>query len=642
MQLGYLYSRYPVISQTFCDMEMLELERRGYDLLIGSVHAPLTSLRHEHFNRFRSPVHYAPPAAILRLWEKKTREAERWPEALIERHESKYGPAYKASLRARNATYFAALFERHGITHFHVHFANRAAHTALFVREITGIPFSITAHGQDFMSDLGQDELLREICMTAEFVAAETDYSRDLLRGRCPEAAHKIHRVYNGLDLANLPSPTREERIPGPVTILSVGRLVPFKGFEILLEACAELDLRNFDFRCQIIGDGPLREKLEGMIASLKLHRRVELCGSRSQEEVYARLRSCDIFALASVVDAESASDVFPTVIMEAMACARPVVSTRLAGIPESVVDGLTGLLVPPNDWQEFADALDKLVRDPALRQRMGDAGRHRMETDFSVAKTIEPLHELLTAALTAAPARGPSAATGAKEKQTAYLIERWPDERLPFLEMELRGLQRNGVAHMPFIFQPPVEAELSPKANDLVTSFAYLPDAMVIEAEWQNNLPLVRELEAIYANLKHRPPSALFLEQARIALILRRLFLQHNIAHVHATSSRTLLCALLLKRLLGLSISVAIEAKPVLSEPFIFEAFDQCVGGRSNNRELLARRGRGFLFDQTLEKPSVNDIGPWLTKKARIDWTGARPFWQEWSEQLTGWTRQP
>jgi glycosyltransferase involved in cell wall biosynthesis len=275
-------------------------------------------------------------------------------------------------LRARNATYFAALFERHGITHFHVHFANRAAHTALFVKEITGIPFSVTAHGQDFMSDLGQDELLREICMTAEFVAAETDYSRDLLRGRCPEAAHKIHRVYNGLDLANLPTPTREERTPGPVTILSVGRLVPFKGFEILLEACAELDLRNFDFRCQIIGDGPLRDKLEGMIASLKLHRRVELCGSRSQEEVYARLRSCDIFALASVVDDEGASDVFPTVIMEAMACARPSVSTRLAGIPESVIDGLTGLLVPPNDWQEFADALDKLVRDPALRPADG------------------------------------------------------------------------------------------------------------------------------------------------------------------------------------------------------------------------------------------------------------------------------
>lgn len=640
MQLAYLYSRYPVISQTFCDMEMLELERRGEKLLIGSVHAPLTSLRHEHFSRFRSPVYYAPPPAVMRLWEKKTREAERWPESLIERHEHKYGPAFKAKLRARNASYFAALFERHGITHFHVHFANRAAHTALFVKEISGIPFSVTAHGQDFMSDLGQNDLLREIFQAAEFVAAETDFSRDHLHSRCPEAAHKIHRVYNGLDLLSLPAASREERSPGPVTILSVGRLVSFKGFEILLEACAELERRNFDFRCQIIGDGPQREKLSTMIEVLGLKRRVELCGSLSQDEVFARLRNCDIFALASVVDADGASDVFPTVIMEAMACARPVVSTRLAGIPESVVDGLTGLLVPPDDWQEFADALDKLVRDPVLRRRMGDAGRHRMETDFQVAKTVEPLYQLLQGCLATVPKRCRQKVMPAGEKQSAYLIDRWPDESLPFLEMELRGLGQNGVAVVPFVLHSPVELGRPSKAEDLITSFQFLPDAMVIEAEWQANLPLVRELEAINANQKHRPSSELFLEQARAALILRRLFLQHNIGHVHATSSRALLCGLFLKKLLALSLSVAIETKPILSEPFILDALDQCDGGRSNNRELLARRGSGFLFDQTLEKPSVNDIGPWLSRKARIDWTGGRPFWQEWSQRLISWTR--
>ena len=237
MQLAYLYSRYPVVSQTFCDMEMLELERRGYELLVGSVHPPLTSLRHEHFSRFRSPVYYAPPAPIMQLWEKKMRDSGKWPQALVERHEARYGPAFKAALRARNASYFADLFLRHAIQHFHVHFANRAAHTALFVKEMSGIPFSITAHGQDFMSDLGQDELLREICVAAEFVAVETDYSRDLLSKRCPEAANKIHRVYNGIDLTNLPIPWRGERPSGPVTILSVGRLVPFKGFEVLLEA---------------------------------------------------------------------------------------------------------------------------------------------------------------------------------------------------------------------------------------------------------------------------------------------------------------------------------------------------------------------------------------------------------------------
>lgn len=640
MQLGYLYSRYPVLSQTFCDMEMLELERRGYELVIGAVHPPLTTLRHEHLRRFRAPVYYAPPAPVMALWEKTTRAAERWPQSMIEQHERKYGPEFKAALRARNASYFAELFTRKAIRHFHVHFANRAAHTALFVKEISGIPFSITAHGQDFMSDLGQDDLLREICNAAEFVAVETDYSRGLLQERCPEAAEKIHRVYNGLDLANLPTPAEEERPPGPTTILSVGRLVAFKGFEFLLEACAVLARRNFDFRCQIVGDGPLREKLEKMVADLELGRRVELCGSLSQGEVYAKLRECDIFALACVVDAEGASDVFPTVIMEAMTCAKPVVSTTLAGIPESVIDGTTGLLVPPGDAEALAGALETLLRDSVLRTHLGSAGRARITSEFSVAKTIEPLHELFADCLSRSPIRRPSTAPSAEEKQTAYLIDRWPDPGLPFLEMELRALQRNNVPHVAFVMHPPVASELNDRTNDLVTRFEYLPDAMVLEAEWQAESASLRELEALRANQKHRPPSDLFLEQARCALVLRRLFRQHNIGHVHATSSRTLLGGLMLNQLLGLTISAAVEKRPILSEPVLLEALAQCVGGRSNDRELLARRGSGFIFDQTLDRPFLDKFGPWLSRKAKIESTGARSFWQEWSQRLIGWTR--
>src|SRR3954469_20065080 len=356
MKLAYLYSRYPVLSQTFCDMEMLELERRGYNLLIGSVHPPLTSLRHEHLSRFRSPVYYAPPTSILSQWEEKAKKMERWPKALIERHEKEYGADFKPALRARNASYFADLFSQHGITHFHVHFANRAAHTALFLKEISGIPFSITAHGQDFMKDLGSDDLLREMCAAAEFVAAETDYSRDLLRQRCPDSATKIHRAYNGLDLERFPAPcdeaTRprhgEQAVVAPYNlprILSVGRLVAFKGFDDLIDACAELARREINFICDIIGDGPLRETLEAKIEQLGLASRVNLLGSLSQDAVLQKLQAADIFALASTTDAQGATDVFPTVILEAMASARPVVSTRLAGIPELVVDGETGLL---------------------------------------------------------------------------------------------------------------------------------------------------------------------------------------------------------------------------------------------------------------------------------------------------------
>src|SRR6266513_2900551 len=299
MRLGYLYSRYPVISQTFCDTEMLALERLGTDLAIGSIYPPLTSLRHEHISRLRAPIHYAPPQTILRIWEKNAKTTGTWPRSLVDRTERRYSPSVKAEQRARNALYFAYLFARNGVDHVHVHFTNRAAHTVLFLKEICGIPFSVTAHGQDFMTDLGNDELLREICAAAEFVAAVTGYSRDLLRQLCPESAGKIHRVYNGLDLEKFPLPLPSQQ--NPVTcILSVGRLVAFKGFEHLIDACAELARRGFDFSCDIIGDGPLRDRLRLKVDSLNLSSRVNLLGSLSQGAVLEKLQTADLFALAS------------------------------------------------------------------------------------------------------------------------------------------------------------------------------------------------------------------------------------------------------------------------------------------------------------------------------------------------------
>ena len=188
MRLGYLYSRYPVLSQTFCDAEMLELERREHEIILASLYPPKTALRHEYLKKLRAPIRYAPPSRELDALARKAKRAGRWPSALVAQHEKKYGAEYKAALRARNALFFVELFEAARVRHFHVHFANRAAHTAMFVKAVSGIPFSMTAHGQDFMSDLGNDELLRELCASAEFVGAETDFSRDLLAARCPES----------------------------------------------------------------------------------------------------------------------------------------------------------------------------------------------------------------------------------------------------------------------------------------------------------------------------------------------------------------------------------------------------------------------------------------------------------------------
>jgi glycosyltransferase involved in cell wall biosynthesis len=636
LRLGYLYSRYPVLSQTFCDMEMLEL--RGFELVVGSIHPPLTSIRHPHARRLKAPVHYAPPPPIMRLWEEKARREDRWPDGLVNAHNRKYGRGVKAGTRARNASYFAELFRREGVDRFHVHFANRAAHTALFLKAMSGLPFSLTAHGQDFMADLGNDDLLREICDAAEFVAVETEYSRGLMQARCPGAAEKIHRVYNGMDLTNFPGATPAVGAGAPVRILSVGRLVAFKGFEYLIEACEQLRQRSIQFHCEIIGDGPLRAQLRQQIAELRLDGWVTLAGALPQDCVLEKLRDCDIFALASTTDENGASDIFPTVILEAMASARPVVATTLAGIPESVVDKETGLLVPASESGLFADALEVLCRDGELRARFGAAGRTRVEQYFQVDTTVEPLLENLG---NEAPAPAEKTSPASAGERVAYLVDQWPDDGVSGLDTELSELARRIPGLHVFVCEFHRDEPLSSEEEKLALRLEFLPDAMAVEAEWQANRELVLALEDNRANESHRVPVDLFLRQARFAVTLRRMFQQRKICHVHATSSRALVCGVLLKKILGISLSASIEAKPALSRDTIEQALEHAIGGRIADRKLAERIGTPFFFDRAgSNSPLVRGLR-WLKPVSRIDLTRPSSFWQEWTNRLNHWSAE-
>jgi len=660
MRLGYLYSRYPVISQTFCDAEMLALERQGIELVIGSVYPPLTSLRHEYIARLSAPIHYAPPQEILKLFERNAKNNGKWPRHLVEEHEGKYGPMAKPEQRARNALYFAEFFARSGVDHVHVHFANRAAHTAVFLKEISRIPFSVTAHGQDFMKDLGSDDLLREICAAAEFVAAETDYSRDLLRQRCPDSATKIHRVYNGIDLKRFPMPRGVSERPAvapyrPPRIVSVGRLVAFKGFDDLIDACAELARRRIEFVCDIIGDGPERETLQAKIEQLDLSSRVNLLGSLSQRAVLKELQAADIFALPSTTDAQGATDVFPTVILEAMASARPVVSTRLAGIPELVVDGETGMLISAGDSSALAQALEKLLRAPDLRLRFGNAGRARIEQHFRIEKTVEPLVEMLgrsccrrpvgdvTVSRSALLAEAKSTRNRASHSEAAtdiaYLIDRWPDHELPLLERELEEMKRRNVPILPFVCELDSSASLDGITERVAPSLEFLPDAMVLEAEWRTSPALTQQLEEDRAQQSSRVPGAIFLRQARFALVLRKLIQNKHMSHIHATSSRALVCALMLKKLLGVTVSATIEPRSELPREWIRNALSECVGGRLSNQKLIQQLGDAFFLDKTTFRSAPKKTLGQITQKTHIDLTTGSRFWQRWAELLLRWS---
>lgn len=549
-RLAYLFSRYPVVSQTFCDSEMLALERMGFQIEIGSLNRPPNSFRHERLDRLKAEIHYPPPPDLLDALA-KTPEYKSKLGGMIDMHGEVYGTGYKPSTRARNAWYFADLFRRLGVQHVHVHFANRATHTALFLKKL-GFPFSFTAHAQDFMFDLGSNALLCEMAREAEFVVAVSDYSRELLCEMCPESAGKMVRIYNGIELDDFaPSPVKQQKL---LRLVSVGRLIEFKGFQHLIGACSILKRRGVAVDLRIIGEGPLRPELEERIRAEDVADTVKLMGVRSQEEIKRELAEADLFVLASIFDSVGASDILPTVITEAMACRLPVVSTTVTGIPEMVVHGITGLLVEPMDENAMADAIAELGGDPERRERMGDAGRRRAENLFTFDATAGVLGQRFVEL--AEKDRLPE--SGRQETPIVYLMHRWKGEAL----LKCSPSRKDGVRWIA------ENAEWPEGQGDrhALEEIEVLPDACVVESIWLRRSALRQQLESARGKMGDALGSVDFYVAARNAVYLADVLPRRGTQHVHAWRSCAVVTVWLLKQLLpGLKVSCAIEENPSL-----------------------------------------------------------------------------
>jgi hypothetical protein len=182
-------------------------------------------------------------------------------------------------------------------------------------------------------------------------------------------------------------------------------------------------------------------------------------------------------------------------------------------------------------------------------------------------------------------------------------------------------------------------DQRLSNDQKSLALDLEFLPDAMAIEAEWQANRELVLALEDNRANESHRVPVDLFLRQARFAVTLRRILVQRKICHVHATSSRSLVCGVLLKKILGVGLSASIEAKPALSREALESALEHAGGGRIADRKLSEQIGAPFFFDRPASNNALVRGLRWLKPVSRIDLTRPASFWQEWVNRLNHWS---
>ncbi len=393
---------YPRLSETFIAQELLGLERAGLELAIVALRRPTDGKRHPVHDEIRAPVHYLPEY----LHQEPSRVARSLLACLPR-------PGFWRALRSLAAD-LPRDFSRNRVRRFgqalvlaaewpadagwlHAHFVHTPASVTRYASLLRGLPWTCSAHAKDIWTSADWDlaDKLSSARWTVTCTKTGFDHLKKLANGSSP-----VHLSYHGLDLDRFGSfsEARRERdgssAEEPVVVLSVGRAVEKKGYDILLNALALLP-GDLAWRFEHIGGGEELARLKTLAQKLGIADRVSWKGALAQEEVLEHYRRSDIFALACRITANGDRDGLPNVLVEAASQRLACVSTDVSGVPELLSPEETGLLVPPEDPDALARALERLIRDPVLRVRLGEAAEHKVRHHFDHVSSIDQLKEL-------------------------------------------------------------------------------------------------------------------------------------------------------------------------------------------------------------------------------------------------------
>lgn len=432
--VAYVMNGYPRLSETFITHEIYQLENMGLPLRLFSVKREREDKVHPVVGRIRSPLTYLPDVStlsgttLLRWLKRNLPVLGRDNAAVLRRHPLRYVRTLASalamswryrpregsplrSLRLRKvfikeflqAGGIAASLLRSGdVGHLHGHFCHGVATITWFISQLTGIPFSFTAHAKDiYQADLNPGDLLERKLSAASFVATCTCANATVLRAR-HQRPEEVHAIYHGLDTAYF-APVPSD-VPHTPIILSVGRFVQKKGFDHLVEACSQLKRDGVKFHCVIVGErGDAYETICRLIEQRGLSDSVHVRGAVTQDELREMYRMARVFVLPCQVTADGDRDGFPNVLAEAMAMGVPIVTTPISGIPEMVDDGVHGLLVESGDSAALAVALKRVLSDGDLHARLSRGGRQRICERFDSSRTTLALRDLFLAQLRSA-----------------------------------------------------------------------------------------------------------------------------------------------------------------------------------------------------------------------------------------------
>lgn len=392
--LGYVLKRFPRISETFIAAELIELERQGERVTVFALSRPVEAFTHGFLTELAARVVYLPhrplrePLRVARavarvLW----RDPRGWLGAAAF---SLWPPRLTGWRHLLQASVLRVELERAGVDHAHAHFASSAAGLAHLAGRMGGPPYSVTAHAKDIYHREVRIDRLRMKLAGAAFVATVSPTNRDYLDsvvlGR---ACTRV--VPNSVDLRRVGRPGTRPADAG--SVLSVARLVEKKGLGDLVAACGLLAGRGVRLRLEVVGEGPLRRALED--AAARTDAAVVFHGALPYEQVLDLQRRAAVFCLPCVVAASGDRDGLPTSVLEAMALGIPVITTAVNGLRELVIDGETGLVVPERDPAALADALERLLHDRALADRLAAGGRELVERRFSLEQSVATLRSL-------------------------------------------------------------------------------------------------------------------------------------------------------------------------------------------------------------------------------------------------------
>jgi glycosyltransferase involved in cell wall biosynthesis len=407
-RLAYVVSRFPHVTETFIVRELNAVRALlDEEVELFSLFAPVDPTVHPAAAGWVERLHRGarPPAAIAAVAAWLLRRpvvTTRAIAAVVAAHRR------SPRLLARNLVAFclacahARTARRLGIRHVHAHFATYPAVAAWTISRLTGATFSFTAHAHDIYLDTS---FLRRLLDDAAFAVPISDYGRRILlaAGGAPDRVHTIHC---GVDPAAYAFAPRTPPPRGPVRILCVASLQEYKGHRFLLGALASDAPPLGRIELILAGRGELQDELASLAGELGLRRRVDFLGPLTEPEIVAELSRADALVLPSIVVPQTGfTEGIPVSLMEAMAAGVPVVASAVAGVPELVIDGNTGLLAEPGDERSLGRALTRLLTEPqADVARRLEAARRLVEREFDLATSAAAMASLLSAQLDPAP----------------------------------------------------------------------------------------------------------------------------------------------------------------------------------------------------------------------------------------------